>query len=63
MSKASLPAQMRDNQADAMTGHKMRTVIPRWCVKRRSKSGDVTIAAMIPDRSRAAPIRPEVVSE
>jgi len=29
MSKAFLPAQIRDNQAKAMTGHKMRTVIPR----------------------------------
>jgi len=28
-SRISLPAQMRENQAVAMIGHKIRTVIPR----------------------------------
>lgn len=58
-----LPAQMRDNQEAPMIGHSVRTVIPRWCVRTRSKMGDVARAATIPDKSRAAPIRPEVLAE
>ncbi len=54
---------MRDSQQAPMIGQKVRTVIPRWCVKTRSKMGEEAIAAATPAKIRAAPIRPEVVSE
>jgi hypothetical protein len=54
--RTSIPAQIRDNQATPIIGHKVRTATPRWWVKTRSKIGEVTIAARIPDRSIAAPI-------
>ena len=61
--KVGLLAQMRDSQQAPMIGQKVRTVIPRWCVKTRSKMGEEAIAAATPAKIRAAPIRPEVVSE
>ena len=51
----ALTAQMRENQQMAMIGAKIRAARPRWCVKTRSKSGDVTIAATMPERRSAAP--------
>ena len=61
--QTDIPAQIKDNQAAPIVGQRTRSVIPRWFVKTRSNRGAVTIAAIIPAMSNAAPIRPEVSSE
>ena len=52
---SSRTAQMSESQVAPMMGVMMRTASARWCVKTRSKRGEVIIAARMPERRRAAP--------
>jgi hypothetical protein len=58
-----LTAHIKLNQPPAITGTRTFEVTARWCVNTRSKSGAVIIATTSPERRRAAPNRPEVISE
>jgi hypothetical protein len=56
-------AHIKLNHAPVTIGTRILEVMARWCVKTRSKSGAVAIAATSPERRSVAPKRPEVRSE
>jgi hypothetical protein len=56
-------AHTRESHAPARMGTRYRSVTARWCVNTRSNSGEVMIAAIIPVRSKVAPMMPLISSE
>ena len=57
------PAQMSASHAPPRNGQRTLTVIARWFVKTRSKSGAVTAVVTMPTSSSVAPMRPDIVFE